>query len=141
MKVSDNEKPQMITNFEVFKALEEHQTEIENLHKHYGTKSGSLFNDKNLKSFVEDSKNYLNPMESVCASTYENIKEVFKLCENYNLTRAETLQVLNNRPTQYIQLYLIVEHLEERLSEEKAEQLLKELQTLMPLAEVEVESS
>ncbi|EEB86558.1 hypothetical protein MPER_16445, partial [Moniliophthora perniciosa FA553] len=51
------------------------------------------------------------------SQTPEGIKRLVKDLGEYNLTKAEKLQVVNLAPTQPVELYVIVEELEDRLGE------------------------
>jgi hypothetical protein len=46
--------------------------------------------------------------------------------EQYDLTKAERLMLLNLRPTSEVELFLIIEEVSERLSEEERASLVEE---------------
>ena len=58
--------------------------------------------------------------------------------KDFELTKAEKLQLLNNRPTSMVEMYLMVEETEERMTEEQMSQLMNAIVTHLPGPEPEV---
>ena len=58
--------------------------------------------------------------------------------KDFELTKAEKLQLLNNRPTSMVEMYLMVEETEERMTEEQMGQLMNAIVTHLPGPEPEV---
>lgn len=64
--------------------------------------------------------------------TRENIVSFFKATEKYKLTKAECLQVSNLRPASAVEVHLIVEDCDERLSSDTVDQFLAEIEEILP---------
>ncbi len=62
----------------------------------------------------------------------EIVQKFMKAVESFNLTKAEKLQLLNQRPTSAVEIQLIIEESEERLTEDQIEQLLDLVASTLP---------
>ena len=58
---------------------------------------------------------------------------VSEICKKYKLTKAETLQLVNIRPTDELHLVMIIEDLDIRLGKEEQDQLLEEIQSILTI--------
>lgn len=139
MKIDQNVKPILLTNFEVYKGVKEWQnsTFVKNANENFKQKQEDnmkLKYEYDLKNLMKTTVEYLENTEAVIASSFDNIKQVAKLCDKYGFTKSETVQVLNNRPKSYIELFLIIEDLDDRISEDDREKLILEIQKIMPIA-------
>lgn len=65
-------------------------------------------------------------LEETCAAgqSRESIARFMKACEPFRLKRAEVLNLINEQPNTLVEIHLIVEECEERLSAEQVQQLL-----------------
>jgi len=119
MKVlNDNEG--LVTNFEVNQILQQ------NL-------KGQTEDDKDSpeSSFEQQVLKYFQ-YTTITNQTAEKLQICIKSLQNYELTKAEVLQVLNLHPTTEVEVNLIIEECAERISDEKTLQLLQDLtQTLL----------
>lgn len=77
--------------------------------------------------------NYLIPTPAGTQNT-ESLKNFLADTEPFNFTAAEKLQVLNSRPSTEVEVHLIVEDCDERLSSERVEQFLAVVEQTLPPA-------
>ena len=70
--------------------------------------------------------------ETSCAKqTAESIAAFMKACEPFRLKRAEVLNLINEQPQTLVEIHLIVEECEERLSQDQTQQLLDTVAVLI----------
>lgn len=62
----------------------------------------------------------------------ELVKELTRRLEPYKLTKAEKLQLLNHMPTTAVEIQLLIEESEERLSEEQTSEILDIIAEYLP---------
>lgn len=62
----------------------------------------------------------------------ELVKDFTKRLEPYKLTKAEKLQLLNHLPTTAVEIQLLIEESEERLSEEQTDEILTIVAEYLP---------
>ena len=85
--------------------------------------------DQNLATVAYETLQYLKDKPA----SFQNssiIKSVVKQLLPYNLTKSEKLQLINLRPTSSVELNVIIEESEERLSEDQEEEILSILSQL-----------
>jgi hypothetical protein len=79
---------------------------------------------RNVATLELELQKYLQ--ESACANyTSKSVHQFLSHLSKYPLTKAERLQILNNRPTNTAVLYPLIEEIEERLSEEQMEEIVE----------------
>ncbi|KAJ6627973.1 RNA polymerase Rpb4-domain-containing protein [Mycena sp. CBHHK59/15] len=77
---------------------------------------------ENLRTVSVEAIQYLSAeYQPTAAQTPEAITQLVKSLEPYGLTKAEKLQIVNLAPQNHIELYVIVEELEDRLAERMEE--------------------
>jgi DNA-directed RNA polymerase subunit F len=116
----------MLSNFEVYNILK--------------TIKGKLGSEKRLNkrqhlaTITYETTKYLE--KTPCAlQTEEIIEDFIRSLAPYNLTKAEKLQLLNLRPTTAVEIQLLIEQSEERLTEDDIEQLLELIAVKLPALE------
>ena len=110
-----NDRSAMLSNFEVLtllKNIQDTQKGIKNTRK-----------QQNLATISYETTKYLE--KTPCKDQTEEVISAFmKALEPFKLTKAEKLQLLNQRPTSAVEIQLIIEESEERLSEEQVDELI-----------------
>ncbi|KAL1733484.1 RNA polymerase Rpb4-domain-containing protein [Schizophyllum commune] len=86
---------------------------------------------ENLRTIEVETIRYLSAdYQPTSAQTPEGISKLIKSLEPYGLTKAEKLQIVNLAPTNIIELYVIVEELEDRLGDHTEEVLARVRESL-----------
>ncbi|KAI9227353.1 MAG: DNA-directed RNA polymerase III subunit RPC9-like protein, partial [Piptocephalis tieghemiana] len=110
----------MLSNYEVYTVLREQQIKQEQLDKQ---DAGHKKRPQNVKTMEYEALEYLS--QQPCSSQDpEQLTGLLSALKSYPLTKAERLSLINLRPTQLVELYPIVEELDERLNEAQCDQLL-----------------
>ncbi|KAJ7668004.1 RNA polymerase Rpb4-domain-containing protein [Mycena rosella] len=88
---------------------------------------------ENLRTVSFEAIQYLSAEHQPTATqTPEAITHLVKSLQPYDLTKAEKLQIVNLAPQNHIELYVIVEELEDRLAE-RMEEVLSQVQASLVL--------
>ncbi|KAG2195603.1 hypothetical protein INT46_002327 [Mucor plumbeus] len=117
----------LITNYEVLRLLEESQEAQKQVQK----ADQSVEYPEHLRTVQFELTEYLK--ETPCSTqTPEQIKHFMDAISQYELTKAEKLQILNLRPKSTVEIYLLIEECEERFTEEDLEQMLSNILTTLP---------
>ncbi|XP_065829018.1 DNA-directed RNA polymerase III subunit RPC9-like [Oscarella lobularis] len=113
-----------LSNYEVYSMLCESQ---ETLSKVKGPTRGL----ENLATIAYETTKYL--AGTACRVQSPTVIETFLAAvAPFELTKAEKLQILNLRPTTPVEISLIVEESDRRLSEERVEELLQVVRRTLP---------
>eukprot|EP00775_Hariotina_reticulata_P013206 gene13206-13337_t len=68
---------------------------------------------------------YLVSQAGTSLKNRDQLKDLLKDLKPFNLSRAEQVQVLNLAPSTAVEVHLVVDSCEQRLSEEQVEQLVQ----------------
>ncbi|KAK6188703.1 hypothetical protein SNE40_004830 [Patella caerulea] len=118
-----NESAALLTNYEVYSLL----TDIQNGR---GQKKPNK-HQQNLATITYETVKYLE--NTPCKLQDPDILAKFtKAVAPFKLMKAETLQLLNHRPKTAVEIQLIIEESEERLTEEQIYELLEIISTNVP---------
>ena len=110
-----NGKAAFLSNYEVFELLKELKEEEANK---------KLTKGRNFDTLVYCALKYLK--NTPCAQQSEKtVTEFLTAIKEFELTEAECLQILNLRPSTEVELQLIIEEVEDRLTTEQTERLLE----------------
>lgn len=108
----------LLSNYEVLQALSDIKT----------NKSGL---EQNASTVVYETIQYLNQLQAA-KQTPDSIANLLAKLDKFSLTKAEKLQLINLLPTTAVEVQLIVEESEERLTEEQVEELLQIVGSFLP---------
>ncbi|XP_026465439.1 DNA-directed RNA polymerase III subunit RPC9-like [Ctenocephalides felis] len=119
-----------LSNFEVMQVLKE--LKLKDSKRKFMMRNFATITYETLK-FLEDSPCVLQ--------SKENISNFLKAVEPFNLVKIEKLLMINEPPTTPLQIQLIVEDSEERLSEEDVDKLLDVIANTLPVPEINDEEN
>uniref|UniRef100_A0A915JKB3 DNA-directed RNA polymerase III subunit RPC9 n=1 Tax=Romanomermis culicivorax TaxID=13658 RepID=A0A915JKB3_ROMCU len=125
MEIVDSNN-QILANFEVFHHLSGVRRSI---------KRQQDSSQRGLSTVVYEALKYFdNTTTAKCDyDDEENLRQFSAALETFALTKSETLQILNLRPTNAIEIQLIVEECEERLTEQQVDDLINLIEKYIPL--------
>ena len=114
----------LLSNYEVYSLLQDIQ----------GGKNGQKKPNKSQNNLSTILYSTLKVLEKTPAKdqSSEIIEAFMQRVERFNLTKAEKLQLLNQRPTSAVEIQLLIEESEERMSEEQIEELLDVITQCLP---------
>ena len=124
-----NDNAALLSNYEVYSLLQDIQA----------GKNGQKKPNKsqnNLSTIVYSTLKYLEKTPSKDQSP-EVLDRFMQRLQPYNLTKAEKLQLLNQRPVSAVEIQLLIEESEERLTETQISEVLEIIAETLPGKEEE----
>ncbi|XP_039363713.1 DNA-directed RNA polymerase III subunit RPC9 isoform X1 [Mauremys reevesii] len=116
----------LLSNFEVFQLF----TDLKQQRKDSGKHKQSS-GQQNLNTIMYETLKYISKTPCRFQSP-EIVRDFLIAMKGHKLTKAEKLQLLNHRPMTAVEIQLMVEESEERLTEEQIESLLQTVSSILP---------
>ncbi|KAM4701308.1 DNA-directed RNA polymerase III subunit RPC9 [Discoglossus pictus] len=116
----------LLSNYEVFQLLTDLKAQQREVRKNKNSAG-----QQNLNTIMYETLKYLS--SSPCQrQSPEILQEFLTSMKGHKLTKAEKLQLLNHRPSTAVEIQLMVEESEERLTEEQIDQLIQTVTSTLP---------
>jgi len=120
-----------LSNYEVFKVLTELKQEQRTNSASGGHSSSYHDKSSHMPTLIYETLKYFE--DTPCA--FQNPKVVFDFVQRiapFKLTKTETLNILNTRPVQPVDIQAIIEESEERLTETQVQDLIDAVEEIIP---------
>jgi hypothetical protein len=126
MVKDDSESPVLVSNLEVLELLQKRSTDRESQHRsmrHRNWIEQEVIEYLQAAPCVRMDSNRLQELQSILQSSKRVAGSTFKTT-GFALTEAESLQIVNSMPTEPVEIHLLVEELQSRMTEKQQEELL-----------------
>ncbi|EPY52043.1 DNA-directed RNA polymerase III complex subunit Rpc17 [Schizosaccharomyces cryophilus OY26] len=125
-----NARDAYLTNAEVYLHLKDMEEEQNQRTRERGAAGGLV--SENLRTIQFEILKYMSTQTNCSQMDEEKFLACLKVLDEYELTKAEKLVILNNRPSSIPEIYACIEGIEERLQEEQMEALIEKINSVYP---------
>ncbi|KAG7193167.1 uncharacterized protein KQ657_000921 [Scheffersomyces spartinae] len=132
-------RSEFLSNYEVLRHLKGIQKKnnwvFSDKDKKESNKRHRDFGGVNLEMVVKDSLQYLESSPCGVIGSIDSFKQLMIFLNQFELMKAEKLQIVNTLPRSMVLLYALVEECDQRFSEAESELIIEKINELYPVEE------